>query len=68
VSTADRWHLTVAALLGEPLPELPLVPPERCHRHAALPPDDGRDHRMQSYAKAAQFVAALAPGWRGWRP
>ena len=59
MTTVNRWHLTLLALAGQPLPPLPPVPAERCHRHVA-PAPTGRDDRLQSYARACAAVARLA--------
>jgi len=60
----NRWHLMLQHLLGQPLPELPALP-GRMH---VAKPDDGHDRQRESYSRAAAFTAAVAPGWRGWRP
>ena len=62
----DRWLVMALHLAGEPPPALPPLPASVRHRAEAKP--EPTDQRLQSYGRAASFVAKVAPGWRGWRP
>lgn len=64
---ADRWAVTLASLLGEPLPPLPTVPPERCRQHKA-PPNPGTDDYARRFDQALMVGALGFAQKRGWRP
>lgn len=55
---ADRWHLTLAALLGEPLPELPDMPGRK---HTA--PPERRDAVAAAWEKLHRRTSGASSAW-----
>lgn len=58
--TGCRWSLTLAGLLGAPLPTLPAIPGRVHHK-----PFGGRDLLAEQWEAAEQRIR---PGWLGPRP
>jgi hypothetical protein len=64
-----RFAVMLRWLLGEPLPEPPTLPPERCHQHKA-PPPPSHDYRLRSLQNAQALAVARGyrGGWKGPKP